>query len=174
MRAGLVETDKNRKRAITIEVTDKGWAWAAENLDAELPSRSTAAGPIMQAFLSHLKIFLKSRNIALAEIFMIEEAEGLAETCPSLGDKEIKKLIRETYFSLTHGKSKQRVRLHQLRDSLPDIDRNLLDDTLLEMEREEDLVLYTLDNVREITAYDRAAALNTGFGEPRYIIYLGA
>ena len=60
-----------------------------------------------------------------------------------------------------------------MRSVLPQFGREALDQAMLEMQRDEDLVLYTLDNVREITDADREAALDTGMGEPRYILYLG-
>ncbi len=175
-RAGLIVSRKNDKRAIVIEVTDKGWAWASENLDAELPARSTAAGPIMQAFLTQLKSFLRSRNLVFAEIFMAEEG-GEAQSEPDTAlqpasAEDIKKRVREAYFSLTKGQSKQRIRLHQLRQELPNIKREELDRALLEMQQKEELVLIALANKQDITRADRVAALKVG-GNPRHVVYFG-
>ena len=65
--AGLIEVSK-RGASFWLEVNDRGWDWAAENLDAALPSRSTAGCDILQGWLARLKIFLQAKNLALAEV----------------------------------------------------------------------------------------------------------
>jgi len=165
IKAGLLEMSL-QGRTILLEVTDKGWAWAARHPDVELPKTQSAA-PIFRSFLMRLMPFLQERGIALAELFPIEG--GMAP--PARGETE--QHIHQAYLQLTHGNTKQRVRLHQLRAALPDLDRATLDLTLLEMQRQGLLVLMTLDNSREITAADREAALDIG-GNPRHILYFGA
>ena len=54
-KAGLLEVSK-RGRAFWLEVSDRGWDWAGENLDAALPSGSTAGCEILRAWLTRLKV----------------------------------------------------------------------------------------------------------------------
>ena len=42
VKAGLITKEKRGRAGNWLEVTDKGWAWAADHLDAALPKRSTA------------------------------------------------------------------------------------------------------------------------------------
>ena len=66
VKAGLVSSAK-AGRAIALEVTEKGWGWAAENLDADLPGNSPAGSQILQGWLKLLKAFLAARGLALAD-----------------------------------------------------------------------------------------------------------
>src|SRR5438034_11635351 len=67
VRLGLVVASK-RKQAYVLEVTDKGWAWAADHLDSPLPTRSTAGAPILQQWLTALRAYLSANEIALSEV----------------------------------------------------------------------------------------------------------
>ena len=167
---GFITAEKKRG-AFLLEVTAKGWGWAAGNLDAELP-RSENAAQVFSSFLVRLGAVLEQRKLGFQELLKadLSEKEGVDVTAEPT---DIKGKIRVAYYQLTRGKDKERVRLCRLRALLPDIASGELDQALLEMECGEDLVLYTLDNVKEITEEDRKAALNTGFGDPRYILYLG-
>jgi hypothetical protein len=66
-REGNIRSEK-RGRSIWLEATDTGWRWAAENLGADLPKRSTAGTLVLQDWLTRLKIFMVARNVTLAEI----------------------------------------------------------------------------------------------------------
>src|SRR5215813_2553569 len=68
---GLVATEK-RKNANLLAVTDKGWAWAADHLDAPLPSRSTAGAAILQCWLTYLRAYLRAKEIPLSDFFSPE------------------------------------------------------------------------------------------------------
>jgi hypothetical protein len=161
-------TDKGGKirhtNAIWIELTDAGWAWANDHLDAVLPGKTQSAGPILHAWLSHLQGFIRRRGIALAELIGSEPPE------PPIADLEER--IRRACLQLTGGARHVRVHLHQLRRVLSDVPRAELDAALLAMQRDAKLVLFNLDNQREITAEDRQAALYIA-GEPRYVLRLG-
>lgn len=167
---GFLKAEK-RQGAFWLEVTAKGWGWVSGNMDAELP-RTEHAALLFSTFLTRLSAGLRDRSLGLQELLNVEQ--GIQ---PDVGSGEypddIKGRIRVAYYQLTCGKDKERVRLCRLRALLPEIERTELDQALLEMECGEDLVLYTLDNVKEITDEDRRAALHTGFGDPRYILYLG-
>jgi hypothetical protein len=60
--AGLVRWTK-RGQKIWIEVTEKGWAWAGNNLAQPLPANSSAGSLILHAWLTRLKAFMDSRGL---------------------------------------------------------------------------------------------------------------
>ena len=64
---GLISWRKIGQK-IWIEVTDKGWAWAGENLSAPLPAKSTAGAEILRAWLAKLQAFIEARGLVLADI----------------------------------------------------------------------------------------------------------
>jgi hypothetical protein len=73
-------------------------------------------------------------------------------------------------YALGNNRWKERVRLSALRAILPGVTRRELDRVLLEMQRADRLVLYRLDNPRELTPADKAAAMDVG-GYPRHLVY---
>jgi len=79
--------------------------------------------------------------------------------------------ITEAYLTLSGGNWAKRVRLAQLREKLADVTRQELDETILGLQTQSKLVLYTLDNPNEITAQDKNAAILIG-REPRHILYI--
>jgi hypothetical protein len=81
------------------------------------------------------------------------------------------KKIRTAFLDLTSGAFNTRVRLRDLREKLRDLDRAVVDDALLAIQREEGTVLMQLDNRIEITDADRDAALEIG-REPRHLLWI--
>jgi hypothetical protein len=79
--------------------------------------------------------------------------------------------IRKVYLDATGGVWNQRVRLSDLRRRLGDVAKEAFDAALLKMQQASQLVLFRLDNQREITDADREAALNVG-GEPRHVLHM--
>lgn len=164
-------TSEKRGRSIWMEVTDTGWAWANDHLDSTLPTRTRSAGPILQAWLTHLHAFLKRRGIALAEI--VTSADELAlKVVEAKSPAQLEDRIRRAYLEVTGGSWNQRVRLAELRRRLDGVTKEALDAALLNMQQASKLVLFRLDNQREITEDDRQSALLLG-GEPRHVVRLG-
>jgi hypothetical protein len=64
-----------------------------------------------------------------------------------------------------------RVRLSDLRHALSDVSRGDVDRTLLDLQRQEKLVLYRIDDPTDIRPEDERAALMVA-GNPRHIVYL--
>jgi hypothetical protein len=64
-----------------------------------------------------------------------------------------------------------RILLADVRDALPDMSREELDAELRRLASEEQVSLMSLDDPREITDRDRAAAFKTGSGNLRHILY---
>ena len=161
---------------IWIEVTDKGWAWAGENLSAPLPPKSTAGAEILQAWLSKLQVFLDKRGLVLADVLAprtsgpVSEAASPDKKQAIKGDgSPLRERIRSAYLETTGGRFNTRALLKDIRARLVDVDRTKLDEALQIMQRQDDAVLYPLDNRAEITEADRAAAISFA-GEPRHIL----
>src|SRR5262245_58102353 len=100
IRAGLIVSEKRGRPGLWLEITDKGWAWAADHLDAELPKRSTAGGVILQAWLKRLKAFIETRGLVLADIFGLQQPpQHQPVDYPVLHQR-----IRKAYLELTGGR----------------------------------------------------------------------
>jgi hypothetical protein len=177
--ARLVETRKvknaRNKPALLISVTDSGWAFANGHLGAPLPDKVQGAAPVLQKWLTRLQGFMRQRGVTLADIFAPvpgPPASGppkhqAAETAlATLPDR-----IRRAYLQASGGAFSQRVRLHALRGMLQDVDRRTLDDTLVEMMRHHELMLYGLDYRAGITADDQLAAVTVG-GDSKHVLTL--
>lgn len=158
--AGLLETQR-RGRATHFIATDAAWEWAGAHLDAELPA-SNGAAPVLHNLLVHLGRFLAERKLALADVVTAKADAG--PPC-------VRGRIVDTVLVLGGGRSKQRVRLAALRSQLPELPRAELDSLLREMQRDQKLVLYRLDNPAELRPADEAAVLIIG-GNPRHLVYL--
>jgi DNA-binding MarR family transcriptional regulator len=178
-KAGLIRSEKRgRYRRIWIEVTEKGWAWAADHLNDHLPSGSPAGSAILQAWLTHLKAYMQARNVALYEILGPQrdgkggaEGIGIGDTARASDYDALRARIRQAYLAATGDRINTRARLSDIREKLKDIDRAALDEALKRMQDEQKASLYPLDNKTEITEADRKAAIYFG-GEPRHILWI--
>lgn len=185
---GLIRWEKKRGQRIWIEATDRGWDWAQRNLGSPLPANSPAAGEILRTWLTRLQAFLEARNYALADVLGQQKlpepdnAEAGTEkgAAPSLNDApppatsneaSLRKKIRQAYLAISQGRLNTRVLLRDLRTKLRDVGRRELDAALVEMQRDQEALLYQLDNRIEITDADRAAAIYFG-DEPRHILWI--
>jgi hypothetical protein len=166
--AGLIATEP-RGRNLWLEVTDKGWSWAADHLDAELPKRSAAGGVVLQGWLTRLKTFMQLRGLVLAEVLAPQPPMPVEETFldfPAVRDR-----IREAYLEVTGGERNTGVLLRDIREQLADIDRATLDNALMRMHLEAGTTLSGLDNPQEITQAVREAGLSFK-GEPMYVLWI--
>jgi hypothetical protein len=176
LRAGLVVNEK-RGRELWLKTTDKGWAWAANHLDADLPTDAPAAGIVLRDWLTQLKTFVEARGLVLTDILgpqpqpktEPQSPSPLAALPPSY--RSIRQSIRRAYLQLTSGRFNTRAHLRDLRKKLRNIERGTLDEALIRMQRDQEASLYQLDNRVEITDADRAAAIYVG-REPRHILWI--
>jgi hypothetical protein len=168
-----------RARPIWIEVTDKGWAWAGENLSAQLPAKSPAGAEILQAWLTKLQLFINTRGLVLADVLGPQKLSPLngankheqAENDITPPNLSLRDRIRAAYIATTGGSFNKRALLRDIRARLKDVDRGTLDEELKLMQRDEQAVLYSLDNRVEITEADRQAAISFA-GEQRHILWI--
>ena len=178
-KAGLITCErKGRYRRIWIEVTEKGWAWATDHLNDDLPTGSPAGSSILQAWLTRLKAYMQARNVALAEVLGPQRARKDGSVGIAIGDATrasgydtLRARIRQAYLAVTSGRINTRAQLCDIREKLNDIDRAALDEALKSMQLEQQASLYPLDNKTEITDADRNAAIFFGV-EPRHILWI--
>ena len=172
---GLISSRKAEKGRIWIEVTDKGWHWAGEHLDSHLPRNSTAGSAILEGWLTRLQAFMRTRGFILADILGAQEGAAPAPapiSPPGPPDEAtLRERVRQAYLDVTGGLFKTRALLSDVRSKLNDIDRATLDALLKRMQRDEQALLYQLDNRPEITDADREAAIYFGT-EPRHILWI--
>jgi len=173
VRAGLIAAQK-RGRGFWLEATDKGWSWAAEHLDADLPKRSTAGSAILQAWLTRLKAFMASRELVLADVLGAQQRAKTPTESPSRAPIDyvtLRARIRRAYLDVAGAKLNTRVLLSDLRERLKDIDRASLDEALGRMHLEDGTTLSGLNNPQEITPAIRDGGL-TFKGEPMYVLWI--
>jgi hypothetical protein len=177
VRAGLITSEKRGRLGYWLEITDKGWAWAADHLDAELPKRSTAGSTILQAWLKQLKAFMEARSFALADILGPQQPltihSNLAEPPQraTLDYATVRRRVRQAYLELTGDRFNTPALLKDIRARLKDIDRVSLDETLKTMHLEEGTTLSGLNNPQEVTQAMRDGGLIFK-GEPMYVLWI--
>jgi hypothetical protein len=178
-KAGLIKCEKRgRYLRYWLEVTEKGWAWAADHLNHDLPTGSPAGTLILQAWLTRIKAYMRASNVPLAEILRPQsprrQGTGDIVSDRPIGPSEYDRLqsrIRQAYLAVTGDRINTRARLYDVRERLNDVDPTVLDEALKKMQREQQISLYPLDNKSEITDADRKAAIYFG-GEPRHILWI--
>ena len=172
--SGLITFEKRKGGAYWLEVTDRGWHWAEEHLSDGLPERTQAGTFVLHAWLTRLRAFMQAHNIRLAEVLGPQAAHDRKEPTGPLESTEyttVRERIRRAYLDVTGGIFNTRALLSEIREHLPDIDREALDSALKRMQRENDAALMPLDNRAEIRDADCAAALQIG-NEPRHILWI--
>jgi len=167
VRAGLITSEKRVPHGYWLEITDRGWAWAADHLDAALPKRSTAGSVILQAWLTQLKAFMQARGLALADILGTQRPPE----APPPDYSAVRQRIRKAYLELTGARLNTRALLSDIREKLKDIDRARLDEAFRRMHLEEGATLSGLDNPQEITQAIREGGLNFK-GEHMFVLWI--
>lgn len=180
-KSGLIESEK-QGRVNRVSLTEKGWAWAADNLVSPV-SRSQNAARVLEGVLARLGPFLEHHSLSLAELVMDKSSARSKVSEQSIGENDVTRPLRTNQsprdlgsrllakaLALGGGPG-HRVRLSDLRRALGDVSRSELDRLLLELQEQEKLVLYRIDDPADIQPDDEAAALMVA-GNVRHILYL--
>jgi hypothetical protein len=166
--AGLIEVEKKKNGAYWLIATDKGWDWANDHLSDPLPQTKNSSF-VLQAWLLRLESFLKSQDLRLSHVFAVPSKKS-PQPVPEPDHAELRQRIRSAYHDIAGGFDR-RVLLRDLRPKLKDIDRALVDATLMQMLRDEEVSLMQLDYRPDVSGEDHAAALQIG-NEPRHLIWI--
>jgi hypothetical protein len=186
-RSGLIEVEKRKRQArkkkvpvLYLRLTDAGWAWC--NLDMAWQKPRGKAERFLNTLLQRLKVFFERQSVAasLAD-FLINSAPETAPPPASSTEKVVDPLpkmgldarIRAACLELGGGREAVRVRLADLRERLADVPADELTETVRELSRRRELTLYPLDDPRQITPEDRAAAIPSSTDVPQHILYYG-
>jgi hypothetical protein len=167
-REGNIRSEK-RGRSIWLEATDTGWRWAAENLGADLPKRSTAGTLVLRDWLTLLKVFMVARNVTLADI--LGPQPKIKPGAPRDDYAVRRDRVRKAYLELTGGNLNKSVLLSDLREKLKGIDRPTLDAVLKRMHLEGGTSLKGLENPRDITSAIRDAEISFS-GDPMHVLWI--
>ncbi len=184
--AGLIRSERRNRPsksgrltpALFVELTDAGWQWADQHLDAEFSTGSPATAPILKCFLSLLKKHLAASQLTVGEFVtaFAQQAEPSAE--PEIinapRDTEAASATSDVLEAIAQKSQQGATRLHlaDLRMALAHRSRDSVDDALRQLEADGQIVLYPLDNPQEIRAADSQAAILNAVGQPRHILYL--
>jgi hypothetical protein len=168
---GLIRLESRaRGRGKQVSLTDKAWEWASENLESDLivPKHATPALEALEAVLGRLSSFLRERSLTLPDFF---HASTQAEQRSALSQPSVEDQIREAYLTLSAGRFSQMVRLADLKQALPEIAPQAIDQALLAMQKKGDVSLQTIESMRQTTEADRRAAIRIQ-GQDRNLVYL--
>jgi DNA-binding PadR family transcriptional regulator len=169
---GVIEQEKRKppsggRAASFVSLTDMGWGWLGDHLDADLRTRTPAGTEVLYRLLLRLKTFTEQKQLSLGDLILPSKTED------AVGVDDLENRVTKAYLSLSGGQTNVRVRLADLRRHLSSIPRVRLDQALLDMASGARVSLYRLDDPKEIHAEDRDAVLHTPSGEERHIVYLG-
>lgn len=170
MEKGLVDSRKVG-RPYAHQLTDKGWRVCRELTTGTRPARPGTAGNALLVLLANLHRGLETRRISHAEFFAHPAGD------PGPGDPgdpgpgpgaDVDARIRAAYRDLAASDGAW-VGLADLRDALPDVDRDTLDAALRRLDRAPDAHVIPSANLKALTARDRAAAVTLG-GEASHVL----
>lgn len=165
-REGLIVSQKDGRR-FSHELTDKGWAWVAQEMSQPVPPRSGAANGALYALLHALGAQLKARDMTLADLF----GEALKEPQRPAGPASATQLednIRSAYLGLRK-RSRDWVSLTELRHRISGASRAQVDSALLAMLNAKDIMLTLNEDRRSLTAADKEAAISIGGTDMHFI-----
>ncbi|MEM1296353.1 MAG: hypothetical protein AAGH89_13380 [Verrucomicrobiota bacterium] len=153
----LIKTTRERGGNF-IEVTDRGWAWAEDNMGCTFSAQSTVTAETLRLVLENMADCMERYQLPLAEVFR-----------PEVGLEEA---IRGAYQKLSQGRRNVRVRLADLRESLGK-PKHMVDDVLSRMIKGKQLTLLRMDDPKKVEEADRQAAFKTPSGTELHLIYWG-
>jgi len=168
VRAGLLRAGKVG-RALHIEMTDRGWAWAGANTSALLPTNTTNGTAVLGGLLARLGAYMAASEVALADIIRPLPRETITKAPAQ--PAELAGRIRAAYLAESGGAVNRRVRLAAIRTRLADVRSADLDVALVELAQAGGAGLLALDDPTEITPDDNAAAISVGV-QARHILWL--
>lgn len=159
---GLIASRKEG-RGFAHELTDKGWAWAARELQAGVPARAGSAGGALYAVLHGLAAVLQRRGMALSDLFapINEPTAVVAEVKSASAQKPLSERIRAAYKRLA-ARPREWVYLSDLHTHLNDATKAEIDSTLREMFHNREVSLTLEEDQASLTKAQRSAALRLG------------
>lgn len=169
VRAGLVEVGRDG-RAMTVALTDAGWAWCAEELGHEPPERATPQLKALYTVLAGVGRHLRSTDGRIYEVFTADHpapteepdvAVSATRVAASAPSASVTDRIREAYHRRAAHPASW-VSLTELRSDLDDVTRSDFDDAVQALEREAGVGVIPQEDQGRLTSTDRESAVVIG------------
>lgn len=187
--AGLIDIEKQpnpetNRLCDYQRISEKGWSWAAEAIQAgvHIESRSPLAVNLSNQLLACLGEVLTRCDLTLGEIMASEGspaeptdevAENIGEpTAPTTESHSLQDRVRQACLDLGDGKKNLPINLSELRKRLTGVSKEELDACLLEMDESGDVVLFRIDDPKELTTEVKAGAIQLNGGIQRHQVLL--
>lgn len=176
------QSGKRKQKVMYLRLTDAGWAWCNRNMAWTKPQGEAAN--FLNVLLQRLGVLFEKRMAvsSLAEFINASALplpaanEPVGTTEPSNPEPVVPDLpgrIRAACLELGGGREAVRIRIADLRKHLADVHADDLNEAIREFSRRRELTLYPLDDPRQITPDDEAAAILSSTGVPQHILYFG-
>jgi hypothetical protein len=130
--------------------------------------------------LNKLGQYLNSHQVSLAEVLTASEVTSPSEeftpgdtnvaNAKDLSKDDLIEKVRQAYYSVPDGEAGFRVRLSHLREHLPGLSKQQINQTLLAMQSRGEISLRRAEDLQELNADDEAAAIDMGNGDKRYFV----
>lgn len=156
---------KELRNAYVHELTEEGWRHCREEFVADVPVKAPKADRLLSGVLHRIEEFMGRSHVEIADVFappQIDDTET-AQVPESVDEK-----IRSVYTTLT-ARPGAWVSLSRLRDALPEISRDEIDEALLRLDLQPQVYLISEANQKTLTPADRKAAIHIG-GEDKHLL----
>lgn len=161
VQAGLIEVG-HVGRAMTLSLSDAGWAWCADELGQTPPERATPQLKALYTVLAGVGRHLTSTDRRIYEVFTAQTpATPAGPVAGTSSPESVRDRLRAVY-----GRHAARpgswVSLADLRADLADVDHSRFDDAVRTLEREADVSVIPQEDQARLTPADREAAVVVG------------
>jgi hypothetical protein len=189
-RAGLIEVEKRAKpsgkrkvQVMYLRLTDAGWAWCNQDMSWQNPRSKVER--FLNALLQRLKVLFERQGAVASLADFVNNTAPAASITPATATQDAQPttdgrlnanldgMIRAACLELGGGREAVRIRIADLRKRLAEVPSDILTEGLRELSRRRELTLYPLDDPRQITPDDEAAAIHSATGVPQHILYYG-
>jgi hypothetical protein len=164
-----VKVAGSRKSDVRLELSDAGWVWAAQELAGPPPEKAGPGGAALYALMGALNRFLDRNQLVLADVFG-EEPLVRHTAAPARNSASLEAQIREAYRAVCPFPGAW-VSLADVRDRLAGAPREAVDAVLIRLFDARVANLMPNENLKTITARDRASAIRLG-DRDRHILVL--
>lgn len=165
-REGLIISHKDG-RGFSHELTDKGWAWVAQEMSQPMPPRSGPGSGALYALLHAMGVLLKTRNMTLADMFDVSKPTPIKISDSGI-QASLEDNIRSAYRNLQK-RPREWVSLTELRHHLGGASRTQVDSALLAMLNSKNIMLTLNEDRKSLTSDDKKAAIRIGGTDMHFI-----
>jgi hypothetical protein len=176
-RARLIEVEKRQKpsakrkvQSMYLRLTDAGWAWCNQDMSWQKPRGK--AEKFLNSLLQRLKVLFERQGTVASLADFINNTTAAANSTLET-ETNLDGRIRAACLELGGGCEAVRIRIADLRKRLANVPKAELTAGIRELSRRRELTLYPLDDPRQVTPEDEAAAIHSSTGVAQHILYYG-